>query len=126
VAPAWRHLYAGPGLLAAKTGVSLAAGSQPGLDRVPLDIDLHQIPADPAKGEPAHRHADFRSLDGEHARGPGRRSRSPLKIGPAWRQVQATFFGYLRRRAGTPRPQPRRVQIPGVLVYRVDKQRAAC
>jgi 8-oxo-dGTP pyrophosphatase MutT (NUDIX family) len=57
-----------PGLLAAalrelaeETGVSWQeAVSPPGLDRVPLDIDLHQIPANPAKGEPAHWHADFR------------------------------------------------------------------
>jgi 8-oxo-dGTP pyrophosphatase MutT (NUDIX family) len=47
--------------LAEETGVSgQQAVSPPGLDRVPLDIDLHQIPANPAKGEPAHWHADFR------------------------------------------------------------------
>ncbi len=34
--------------------------SPPGMDIVPVDIDLHSIPADPAKGEPAHWHADFR------------------------------------------------------------------
>jgi 8-oxo-dGTP pyrophosphatase MutT (NUDIX family) len=59
---------ADPGLLAAalrelaeETGISWQqALSPPGLDRVPLDIDLHQIPANPAKGEPAHWHADFR------------------------------------------------------------------
>jgi 8-oxo-dGTP pyrophosphatase MutT (NUDIX family) len=57
-----------PGLLAAalrelaeETGVSWQqAVSPPGLDRVPLDIDLHEIPANQAKGEPAHWHADFR------------------------------------------------------------------
>jgi NUDIX domain len=57
-----------PGLLAAalrelaeETGVSWQqAVSPPGLDRVPLDIDLHEIPASQAKGEPAHWHADFR------------------------------------------------------------------
>ncbi|MGH3117792.1 MAG: NUDIX hydrolase, partial [Gaiellales bacterium] len=26
----------------------------------PVDIDVHAIPANPAKGEPAHWHADFR------------------------------------------------------------------
>jgi 8-oxo-dGTP pyrophosphatase MutT (NUDIX family) len=59
---------ADPGLLAAalrelaeETAVSWQqAVSPPGLDRVPLDIDLHQIPANPAKDEPAHWHADFR------------------------------------------------------------------
>jgi 8-oxo-dGTP pyrophosphatase MutT (NUDIX family) len=63
------HLDAAdPGLRAAalrelteETAVSWRqAVSPPGLDHVPLDIDLHQIPANPAKGEPAHWHADFR------------------------------------------------------------------
>ncbi|MGW5681565.1 NUDIX hydrolase [Nonomuraea sp. NPDC003754] len=27
---------------------------------IPVDIDVHEIPANPAKGEPAHFHADFR------------------------------------------------------------------
>ncbi len=47
--------------LAEETGL---AGQQavlvPELDQVPIDIDVHQIPANPAKGEPAHWHADFR------------------------------------------------------------------
>ncbi|MGI5292664.1 NUDIX hydrolase [Nonomuraea polychroma] len=36
------------------------AVSPPGRDIVPVDIDVHEIPANPAKGEPAHLHADFR------------------------------------------------------------------
>jgi 8-oxo-dGTP pyrophosphatase MutT (NUDIX family) len=32
----------------------------PAMDVVPVDIDVHEIPAAPAKGEPAHWHADFR------------------------------------------------------------------
>ena len=36
------------------------AVSPPALDTTPLDIDVHEIPANPAKGEPAHCHADFR------------------------------------------------------------------
>lgn len=36
-------------------------GTASSLDReVPIDIDVHSIPANPAKGEPAHWHADFR------------------------------------------------------------------
>ncbi|MQA87140.1 MAG: NUDIX domain-containing protein [Streptosporangiales bacterium] len=35
-------------------------GGLPDMDAVPLDIDVHNIPADPAKGEPGHWHADFR------------------------------------------------------------------
>jgi 8-oxo-dGTP pyrophosphatase MutT (NUDIX family) len=47
--------------LAEETGISRQqASSRPGLDRIPLDIDLHPIPANPAKNEPAHWHADFR------------------------------------------------------------------
>jgi 8-oxo-dGTP pyrophosphatase MutT (NUDIX family) len=57
-----------PGLLAAalrelaeETGISWQqAASPPGLDSVPLDIDVHHIHANPAKNEPAHWHADFR------------------------------------------------------------------
>jgi 8-oxo-dGTP pyrophosphatase MutT (NUDIX family) len=29
-------------------------------DVIPVDIDVHEIPANPSKGEPAHWHADFR------------------------------------------------------------------
>ncbi|MFG3439947.1 NUDIX hydrolase [Nonomuraea sp. NPDC047897] len=29
-------------------------------DVIPVDIDIHDIPASPAKGEPPHMHADFR------------------------------------------------------------------
>ncbi|MET7784711.1 NUDIX domain-containing protein [Streptomyces mirabilis] len=32
----------------------------PGFETVPLDIDVHDIDANPAKGEPAHQHIDFR------------------------------------------------------------------
>ncbi|MCO5969609.1 NAD(P)-binding domain-containing protein [Actinoallomurus soli] len=38
------------------------AVAQPGHDITPVDIDLHTIPANPAKGEPEHWHADFRWL----------------------------------------------------------------
>jgi 8-oxo-dGTP pyrophosphatase MutT (NUDIX family) len=36
------------------------AVSPPAMDIVPADIDIHLIPANPAKGEPEHWHADFR------------------------------------------------------------------
>lgn len=36
------------------------AVSPPGQDLTPIDIDVHPIPANPAKGEPEHWHADFR------------------------------------------------------------------
>ncbi|GAA0669771.1 hypothetical protein GCM10009535_57020 [Streptomyces thermocarboxydovorans] len=42
----------------------------PGFETVPLDIDVHDIAANPAKGEPAHQHVDFRwafLLRAEHA-----------------------------------------------------------
>ncbi|MEU7033669.1 NUDIX domain-containing protein [Streptomyces sp. NPDC046237] len=31
----------------------------PGFETVPLDIDVHDIAANPATGAPAHRHVDF-------------------------------------------------------------------
>ncbi|MEU8055724.1 NUDIX hydrolase [Microbispora bryophytorum] len=37
-----------------------AAFSPIGMDMVPIDIDIHRIPENPAKGEPAHWHADMR------------------------------------------------------------------
>ncbi|MEV0968529.1 NUDIX hydrolase [Microtetraspora glauca] len=36
------------------------AVSPPAHDVAPVDIDVHEIPANPAKDEPAHLHADFR------------------------------------------------------------------
>ncbi|MFI6706154.1 NUDIX hydrolase [Nonomuraea sp. NPDC050478] len=36
------------------------AVSPPSQDVVPVDVDVHEIPANPGKGEPAHWHADFR------------------------------------------------------------------
>lgn len=46
--------------LAEETGIPAAAVTPAG-DR-PLHIDIHPIPANPAKGEPEHRHIDFRFL----------------------------------------------------------------
>lgn len=34
----------------------------PGFETVPLDIDVHDVDANPAKEEPAHRHIDFRFI----------------------------------------------------------------
>ncbi|GAA0952927.1 NUDIX hydrolase [Nonomuraea longicatena] len=36
------------------------AVSPPAHDIAPVDVDVHEIPANPAKGEPEHLHADFR------------------------------------------------------------------
>jgi len=41
-----------------ETGIS--AGELTLLDDVPIDIDVHSIPANPAKGEPDHQHFDVR------------------------------------------------------------------
>lgn len=46
--------------LAEETGIP-AATVTPAGDR-PIHIDIHPIPANPAKGEPDHRHIDFRFL----------------------------------------------------------------
>ncbi|WP_245607961.1 NUDIX hydrolase [Streptomyces hokutonensis] len=37
-----------------------AVAPLPGFETVPLDIDVHDIDANPAKEEPAHQHIDFR------------------------------------------------------------------
>ncbi|MFC5181241.1 NUDIX hydrolase [Actinomadura harenae] len=44
-----------------ETGISWhGAVTPPGHDVTPVDIDVHVIPANPAKQEPEHWHADFR------------------------------------------------------------------
>jgi 8-oxo-dGTP pyrophosphatase MutT (NUDIX family) len=44
-----------------ETGISWhGAVTPPGHDVTPADIDIHTIPANPAKEEPEHWHADFR------------------------------------------------------------------
>lgn len=43
-----------------ETGIS--PGQLALVDTVPVDIDVHDIPARPAKGEPAHQHFDLRYL----------------------------------------------------------------
>ncbi|MEV4246945.1 NUDIX domain-containing protein [Streptosporangium canum] len=62
VEPEDRSLY-GAALreLEEETGIPWQhAVSPPAHDVVPLDVDVHEIPANPAKGEPQHLHADFR------------------------------------------------------------------
>ena len=44
--------------MAEETGIDAAALRL--VDEVPIDIDVHPIPANPAKGEPAHQHFDLR------------------------------------------------------------------
>ncbi|MFF9324058.1 NUDIX hydrolase [Streptomyces sp. NPDC014776] len=46
--------------LAEETGID--AGLVEPVGALPVDIDVHPIPANPAKGEDAHRHFDFRFL----------------------------------------------------------------
>jgi 8-oxo-dGTP pyrophosphatase MutT (NUDIX family) len=44
-----------------ETGIAWQqAVSPPSMDTIPVDIDLHAIPASPGKDEPGHWHADFR------------------------------------------------------------------
>ena len=62
VEPQDRSLY-GAALreLEEETGIPWQhAVSPPAHDIIPVDIDVHEIPANPAKREPAHLHADFR------------------------------------------------------------------
>jgi 8-oxo-dGTP pyrophosphatase MutT (NUDIX family) len=46
--------------LSEETGIP--AGSVTSVSPIPLHIDVHPIPANPAKGEPAHQHYDVRYL----------------------------------------------------------------
>jgi 8-oxo-dGTP pyrophosphatase MutT (NUDIX family) len=50
--------------IAEETGIGRDRLVDPGdwLDRIPLHIDRHTIPANPGKGEPTHPHFDFRYL----------------------------------------------------------------
>lgn len=64
------HLEAGDGSLIAaarrealeETGLVVGDRDCVGADvrSIPIDIDIHPIPAHPGKGEPEHHHADFR------------------------------------------------------------------
>ena len=95
-----------------------------GLDRVTLDIDLHRIP-------PIRPRANLRTGMWASARstantsvGPGERlARRAGSADPAagpGHVIRATWAAHGVR--GTPRPQPRRWQVPGVLV----NKHAAC
>lgn len=54
-------IYAALRELEEETGIVWQQTVAPyGHDTVPIDIDVHAIPANPDKGEPAHWHADFR------------------------------------------------------------------
>ena len=62
VEPQDRSLY-GAALreLEEETGIPWQhAVSPPAHDIIPVDIDVHEIPANPTRQEPAHLHADFR------------------------------------------------------------------
>lgn len=49
--------------LSEETGLRGALITLPGINTVlPLSIDVHDIPANPARGEPAHRHFDLKYL----------------------------------------------------------------
>jgi len=45
-----------------ETGLKIDPGSVGVISPLPLDIDIHPIPANPTKGEPEHWHYDFRYL----------------------------------------------------------------
>jgi 8-oxo-dGTP pyrophosphatase MutT (NUDIX family) len=43
-----------------ETGIRAQTASPPAMGSIPVDIDIHAIPANPVKDEPSHWHADFR------------------------------------------------------------------
>ncbi|GAA0992446.1 hypothetical protein GCM10009555_081510 [Acrocarpospora macrocephala] len=54
-------LYGALRELEEETGIPwMTTVSPPGMDVIPVDVDVHLIPANPAKGEGEHWHADFR------------------------------------------------------------------
>lgn len=83
--------------LTEETGIPAEAVTPVG-DR-PVHIDVHPIPANHAKDEPAHRHADFRFLFRTAATGIGRLQAEEV-TGAAWRDVAALRDERLRRRVG--------------------------
>lgn len=80
--------------LAEETGISPGELAElPASSVVPADIDLHAIPANPAKGEPAHWHADFRFAF--LAGAPLVRLQADEVSGYAWRECGALPTGRL-------------------------------
>ncbi|NUR66460.1 MAG: NUDIX domain-containing protein [Streptomyces sp.] len=63
---------------------------------VPLHIDVHPFPADPAKGEPDHQHIDFRYLFRTTAE-PGALQAEEV-AGAEWRPVSTLHDDRLRQR----------------------------
>jgi 8-oxo-dGTP pyrophosphatase MutT (NUDIX family) len=79
-----------------ETGVTWPSADAAGPDTMPLDIDIHSIPANPAKGEPDHRHFDFRYL--LQAASPVVRVQEAEVTGFAWRPVHEITPERLRRK----------------------------
>lgn len=80
--------------LAEETGIPTDAVTPVG-DQ-PIDIDIHPIPANDAKGEPDHRHVDFRFLF--HTTADVRQLQTDEVTDAAWREIDTLNDSTLRRR----------------------------
>jgi len=81
--------------LSEETGIPASAVSP--IKGYPIDIDAHDIPENPAKGEPAHTHYDFRFLLETKTPGPGGHVDLQLEEVTAHRWVPASeLTGRLR------------------------------
>ncbi|MGW0588469.1 NUDIX hydrolase [Streptosporangium sp. NPDC002607] len=80
--------------LAEETGIPAAAVTPAG-DR-PVHLDIHPIPANAAKGEPDHRHIDFRFLF--HTANAVGRLQTEEITAAAWRETDSISDPTLRQR----------------------------
>ncbi|MET9600340.1 NUDIX domain-containing protein [Streptomyces sp. NPDC006459] len=80
--------------LCEETGIP--AASVETVDRRPVDVDAHTIPANPAKGEPAHTHFDFRFVFRTHETGTSLRTEEVTDA--RWRPVHDIHDERLRSR----------------------------
>jgi 8-oxo-dGTP pyrophosphatase MutT (NUDIX family) len=80
--------------LAEETGIPISAVTP--ADEHPIHIDVHPIPANDAKGEPDHRHVDFRFLFRTTA--DVRQLQTEEVTDAAWRNINSLGNATLRQR----------------------------
>ncbi|WP_239311107.1 MULTISPECIES: NUDIX hydrolase [unclassified Frankia] len=94
--------------LAEETGIPADAVTSVGGQ--PIHIDVHPIPANDAKGEPEHRHVDFRFLFRTTA--DVRQLQTDEVTAASWRGID-TLKATLRQRIAAALPDTRSTALPG-------------